>query len=29
MVQETRLSLQNLEEEVRLTAPDVENAPPG
>jgi hypothetical protein len=25
MVQETRLSLQNLEEEVRLTAPDVEN----
>lgn len=25
MVRETRLSLQNLEEEVRLTAPDVEN----
>jgi hypothetical protein len=25
MVQETRLSLQNLEEDVRLTAPDVEN----
>lgn len=25
VVQETRLSLQNLEEEVRLTAPDVEN----